>query len=501
MRIAILAAAALVSTAQLDAAPASEPEPSASNIPRWRGFNLLEKFYFSGEHKPYQEDDFRMISELGFNFVRLPLDYRGYIADRDWEKFHEDSLKQIDQAVSWGSQYKVHVCINLHRAPGYTVAAPPEERDLWSDPEAQRIAALHWGMFARRYKAVPNSRLSFNLFNEPTDVTPEIYAAVAGKMVEAIRAESPERLIFCDGLSWGKKPVPELVPLGVAQMTRGYAPFQLTHFRANWVGDNANWPLPIWPSYTGTNGVLRGPAQGVAPRPLVIEGSLAKNSKLRLTFNALSAKATVVVLDQSGEIHRQEFTAGLDKGPWEEVVEHPKWKVYQAKGRVDVDFKLPNDTQRLELRNTDGDWISLGEIGITPADNAKESIVQLENQWDKAPDIIRYYRDEGAGPALGIKRGRDWLNSEAVKPWSAYTKAGGCVMVGEWGSYNKTPHDVMLRWAEDSLKNWKQADWGWALWNFRGEFGILDSNRSDVTYEDFQGHKLDRKFLELLRKN
>jgi endoglucanase len=33
----------------------------------------------------------------------------------------------------------------------------------------------------------------------------------------------------------------------------------------------------------------------------------------------------------------------------------------------------------------------------------------------------------------------------------------------------------------------------------RGTFGILDSERTDVRYENFRGHKLDRALLELLR--
>jgi endoglucanase len=73
-------------------------------------------------------------------------------------------------------------------------------------------------------------------------------------------------------------------------------------------------------------------------------------------------------------------------------------------------------------------------------------------------------------------------------------------MVGEWGVCNKTPHDVVLRWAEDCLRIWREAGWGWALWNFRGAIGILDSGRTDVRYEDFEGHKLDRKFLDLLQR-
>ena len=51
---------------------------------------------------------------------------------------------------------------------------------------------------------------------------------------------------------------------------------------------------------------------------------------------------------------------------------------------------------------------------------------------------------------------------------------------------------------EDNLAVWKEEDLGWALWNFRGSFGVLDSGRKDVEYEDWNGHKLDRKMLEML---
>jgi aryl-phospho-beta-D-glucosidase BglC (GH1 family) len=74
-------------------------------------------------------------------------------------------------------------------------------------------------------------------------------------------------------------------------------------------------------------------------------------------------------------------------------------------------------------------------------------------------------------------------------------------MVGEFGAYNRTPHPVVLRWMEDCLAEWDKAGWGWALWNFRGSFGILDSGRTDVAYESYQGHLLDRKMLELLQRH
>jgi len=79
-------------------------------------------------------------------------------------------------------------------------------------------------------------------------------------------------------------------------------------------------------------------------------------------------------------------------------------------------------------------------------------------------------------------------------------RQGAGVFIEEFGVYNKTPHDVSLRWLEDALALWKEAGWGWALWNFDGSFGILNSGRTDVEYEDWRGHKLDRRMLELLQR-
>jgi len=98
----------------------------------------------------------------------------------------------------------------------------------------------------------------------------------------------------------------------------------------------------------------------------------------------------------------------------------------------------------------------------------------------------------------GHRWDRDRLRAELIAKWQPLTKLGVPVHVGEWGCFIKTPHDVALAWMTDLLAIWKEAGWGWSMWNFRGQFGVLDSGRSDVAYEDFRGHKLDRKMLEML---
>jgi len=482
------------------AAAAGLPEATPSRLPRWRGFNLLEKFSFNGKHEAFREDDFRWIAKFGFNFVRLPMDYRGYIAKGNWEQFEEGPLRQIDEAVAWGGKYGVHVCLNLHRAPGWTVAKPPEAKDLWTDPEAQRVAALHWAMFARRYKGVPNSRLSFNLFNEPAHVTAAAYVPVVRKMLEAIRAEDPSRLVLCDGLEWGRIAVPELIPLGVGMMARGYEPFHLTHYRANWVGVSAAGETPRWPQTGGTGGSLLGPAKGAQSHPLTINGPVAAGSILRLEVATLSARAILVAEADGKEILRREIVAGPETGPWQKVERDTRWNLWHAEGAVNFLATVPGSANSLVLRVIDGDWLTLGAVGLTAPGGGQETSVRLTSSWGECPEVLRYDPAAASGPTLGVPHDRAWLRRETLDGWKPFLAAGGAVMVGEWGAYQHTPHDVVLRWAEDCLANWREAGWGWALWNFRGSFGVLDSGRKDVIYEDFEGHQLDRKLLDLLQR-
>jgi endoglucanase len=331
--------------------PKDAGKVNASRLPRWRGFNLLEKFV-AQRNASFRAQDFEWIKEWGFNFVRLPMSYRCWTEAQDWLKLREDALKEIDQAVELGREYGVHVNMNFHRAPGYCVNPPKEPLELWNNDEALEACAFHWAHFARRYKGVPNEQVSFDLLNEPGAIPEKTYVRVVTRLVEAIHAEDPDRLIIADGLHWGRDPVHGLAKTGIAQSTRGYDPMQVSHYKASWIGGSDTWPEPTWP--------------------------------LKRSHN--------------------------------------------------------------------------NEV------------------WDKG-----------------------WLYRERIEPWKGLERTGVGVHVGEWGAFQHTPHKVVLAWMRDNLTLWKEAGWGWALWNFRDAFGVLDSGRADVKYEEFRGHKLDREMLELLK--
>jgi endoglucanase len=314
----------------------------------WHGFNLLDMFTMRSKGD-WREDDFKWIRDWGFNFVRLPACYRLWINEGDDYRINESMLEKLDRAVELGGKYGIHVCINFHRGPGYSVNREfTEPFNLWKDKAALDAFCFHWKMLAERYKSIGCEKVSFNLINEPPNPSEDgrmsraDHERVMRAAIKGIREVSPERTVVIDGMSWSRIPAVELNDLNVVHSTRAYIPMIISHYGASWV-NSKDYPEPAWPG----------------------------------------------------------------------------------------------------------------------------------NGWDK--ERLR----------------------EFYKPWGALTKKGIRVHSGEGGVYSRTPHKVVLAWLKDVLEIYTENGIGLALWNFRGSFGVVDSRRRDVEYEDFHGHKLDRKMLDL----
>ena len=329
-------------------------------LPRWRGFNLLEFFGIGSTQqdllpKPFHKDDFRWMADWGFDFARIPMNYRLWIVNDDPFTVDEQVIEKLDRAIQLGETYKIHISLNFHTAPGYRIGAkhtPPGK--LWKDQIALDALRFHWEYFARRYKDIPTSRVSFDLVNEPPEVSKEMtlddYIRVTTAATNAIRAVDPERLIIADGYAVGRKPCPQLVSLGIAQSTRAYEPSSISHYLAPWA-NGMHYPPPQWP-----------------------------------------------------------------------------------------------ETRKL-----------------------------LKTGWNREK-LEQHYQ-----------------------PWIELAQSGIGVHCGEGGAFHHTPHEVFLAWFSDVLDILTQHNIGYALWNFRGAFGILDSGRKDVAYVDWHGHQLDEKLLRLLQ--
>ena len=481
----------------------SLPDAAWNKIPCWHGFNLLEMFMNPWTNKDFVEDDFRIMRDWGCNFARLPMDYRNWIIDKDWRKIDETAIKRIDRAVELGRKYGIHIMINQHRAPGYTVAKPQENPLVWDSDEALDVCTQHWTMFAKRYAGIPSSHVSFNLFNEPSNVEMDKFMKVHRHLVNSIRAIDPNRLIICDGMSWGRLPVEELAELKVGQSTRGYNPMSVSHYKASWVGAQ-KWSEPSWPDQSA-QGMLYIPNKGgVKPEnlgPMTIDGPFDKPTTLRLKLSQVSSRADLVVDADGQTVLKRSFKPGPGEGEWSDVVYQEQWKTYQNLYELNLEAAIPAGTKQVVVHLTGGDWVSFSELGAKP-NGESETVLSLRNEWGEKPSQLGWSKAADGRRVFtgGQLKDRKWLYEDIVKPWESLRKYGQCVVVGEFGAYNKTPHDVVLRWMEDMLINWKEQGWGWAQWNLRGSIGVIDSGREDVQYESFCGHQLDRKMLDLLQK-
>lgn len=320
----------------------------------WKGFNLLNKFN-PAHHTPFDEEDFEIMAEWGFNFARIPLSYWCWSKENDWYEVDEKCLKEIDRAVELGKQYNIHINLNFHRAPGYCINPPFEKSNLFEDEEPLEACAFHWKLFAERYSGCSPDDLSFNLINEAPYIADEKYDKVVRRLIKTIRDVSADRTIIVDGLDVGGRPLMSLTDeKNIIQSGRGYQPMLISHYGANWVyGD--------------------GPMQ------------------------------------------------------------------------------FPKEQLSWPLRED-----------------------------DKLYD-------------------REWMRMTLKKNWDPWIAQNGKIHIGEFGCHNQTPHAVALAWLNDLMQVFEENRWGWALWNLKGSFGVLDSGRKDVAYENFKNHKLDRRMLELLQ--
>ncbi len=229
-------------------------------LPRWRGFNFLEKFSTDtpaprggkgSKNPPFRETDFQWISDWGFDFVRLPMSYHCWSGPDRWMEVDEAALEDVDAAVEMGRRYGIHVCLNLHRAPGFCINPPAEPKSLWREADALAACAHHWRTLAKRYAGIPATRLSFDLLNEPPaphmDVTLSEYQHVVRTLTAAIRGADAQRLVIADGLSWGNEPIPGLEDLGISQSCRGYLPIGVSHYKVPEMPGTDTFPLPTWP--------------------------------------------------------------------------------------------------------------------------------------------------------------------------------------------------------------------------------------------------------------
>ncbi|WP_216363596.1 glycoside hydrolase family 5 protein [Subtercola boreus] len=349
----------------------------------WYGFNfqwIFREDFEAPRPIPADEKALDAVADWGFNFVRVPADYRFWASSETYEIRDEGPLQLIDGYVEQCRARGLHLSLNLHRVPGYCInGAQLESRNLWTDEVAQDAVCAMWRGFAERYRDVPSEVLSFDLINELPSVgangfTRDIHQSIIRRIAGEIRDVTPDRTIVIDGIDGGHTAIPELADVSDVQSGRGYAPTGLSHFGADW------WDI----------------------------------------------------------------ASGLE----------------------------PDETVRARLASARDEWWAQATGGVGP-----EYPGEIRGKWwDK--DVLR----------------------EHFNQWDAVELGGSRVHIGEMGCYRRLPNDTALRWMSDMLEVFRVRRWGWALWNFDGPFGIVNSGREGTRKDRQNGYEFDGDMLDLLKE-
>ncbi len=463
-----------------------------------KGFNLLGKFDAGFSNYGFTEEEFIILHDLGFNFVRIPLDYRTYTQSGNWDVFLEDEVAKIDKVVEWGGQYGVHVCLNLHRAPGYCVnqsSLPAnQDLDLWTNSTAQEAFVNQWAYFANRYKDVPWEALSYNLVNEPGDMDEAAYVNVMKKAILTIQSINPDRVIFIDGLNYSRNLIPSLQSeKNIVQAIHVYDPMTLTHYKAEWVNGSDSWPLPVWPM-TDISEYLFGPEKSEYHSSLVLEGTFKKDSVITINVGQVSILSTLQIRLDDMEIYSKDFVCGPDPGEdWTQIIS-TEWGYQNISGK-DYSVTLPADGSRLTITNTNGDWMTFNRISVRSG-IVMALLVPGNTTWGSMQDTYKITAEGKITDAMGdplialgtLTNALDEAQAEGIP-----------VMIQEFGVYNKTPHDITDAYLSDVVSILNKYHKGYAMWNLIGTMGIINSERSDVNYEPYRAKLLDREMTSILQ--
>ena len=488
--------------------------PDGRPAVRWRGFNLLDMFIMGRDPNPpeFKEWDFRKLSEWGFNFVRLPMDYRYWVKDgkfENWDVFDEAHLKHIDRAIALGRKYGIHVMINMHRAPGYTVCYTPKEpADLFTNAEARRVCAKHWAMFARRYRGIPNSALSFNLFNEPPPQSQvgTNYLAVIRLLEQAIHAEDPERFIVADAYGWGKNPIDGVEGLPhVGQSMHNYAPKRVTHYHDRYSG-MIDQRLPLWPvsaeapryPFCGP----RKPALNVTWKFLDLPPGT-----LEIQLDRVSDDFQIDVKADGRLVETRLFQPRTNATDWVDVKYFPRWKLWSGLWTGTWKIDLAQGAKELSLFASKGDWMGLYAVTYRVRSGEVHRVVYSDSySLDARPDGSEVQRLTAQGFKCTEPRnrqyaddGREYLYRDRFEQWNDVIRRGDFLFMGEFGVSGPVPNDTALALIADDLKLCKERNMGWAMWRLYGGMGIIDNKRPGADHVEIDGRMVDRGLLKLLQ--
>ncbi len=194
---------------------------------------LVERFGLEKTHalmKRYRknwitETDYRNVSELGMNVVRLPVWYRNFQSDDSgtWYRDKKGNIdfRELDAQVALCKKYGLYLILDLHGLPGYQNdydhCGRSKSMSLFDEtPQGERyreVVTDFWVTVAKHYRDEPTIAM-YDLMNEPlgTNITSDknyrqVFFDFSDALYQAIRAVD-SRHIICMEAIWSPDAIP-----------------------------------------------------------------------------------------------------------------------------------------------------------------------------------------------------------------------------------------------------------------------------------------------------
>ena len=460
---------------------ANMPEVSWQQLPDWRGYTVGPGNWNAGHGAGmlYEKEGVEVLSALGFNFVRAPLDSRMIFNGSDMTMVNPAYLETMDDLIDYCAEEGIHVCFDLHDMPGFYTGGDDSQITLWDDPETQKIFVEFWRFMAEYYKDVPANLLSFNLLNEPHSMdggpSDAVYSEIMLKAIDAIREITPERLIFADMLG-----VVQGVPvqgLSNAQIVQTVHPYFLKD-------GTTQWPANVINGFVHrNNGVLT--LNGQFPAGTVVEASIGAvhgDTMFHIKADGQSISQLHIGTESVGEngcTYIGEQGTGGEFRNYEDVV---------------LSAELTNACSQIQLIQEDGWWYNVDKL-IVNTDSY--SVVIMANQsvvTDETAPIItidEFGNVSAKKPETVCVQSRQWLE-DVFESYRKFTEeTGTLVMVQEFGFNETIDYQATLAAADDFLSILDAYNIPWCSWT--SNFGPVLDNRDHQWSNTFWNWSLVRE--------
>lgn len=246
-KIMIIAAAVVVmacSSTPSSSEDVASTEQTVNNFIIKRGTNIshwLSQSVERGEArcKHIKEDDFSRLEDLGFDFVRLPIDEEQF-----WDE-HGNKLPEawqlLTQALNWAGKHHLRTIIDMHIIRSHNFNAENEGKTnvLFTSGETMQNYINLWSQQSDVLKTYSNDSLAYELMNEPVANEHEQWNKLIFKVHKAIREREPQRTLVIGSNKWQSTWTFKYlrIPEGDKNIILSfhyYEPQVLTHYGAPW---------------------------------------------------------------------------------------------------------------------------------------------------------------------------------------------------------------------------------------------------------------------------